>query len=430
MPIWVFLQSLLIQSAFANGMVITLFDKHLDYSTRNEKVDTRFCRNLFPVIRYGSKVMMASPDGFRQSSMVYYNSNVRPAETVKALENILASMREWESVSEANIETLRGRDHLLPPMRTKYVTIEHEGHTSGIRIIDASDNPFNFGMPWISVPSGSSARTLIELLYNYNLPERYFEKPAFIWELGLLGSSKHFKAGSLSALSHVAFALDSHYNKMNFRVFGDLSVIKELDFQIYAIARPVMVPIYKKMGFATLPVIDSRGVISPFAFPDGMVLIKMTGSDFIERYFFKPAHPATVNGREAEDAESVRETLLVLHKINREVDVQRPSGLTSWPQFLGTWKSIVQIYGDQFMQSPVGSKERQNAYFDLVRTLHILLKSELVDSNDPSADFRRIMIKELLVEGPEYGWQAFQYLMDNQSERPFDYRPSHFRFDF
>ncbi|MCB0378031.1 MAG: hypothetical protein KDD33_06025 [Bdellovibrionales bacterium] len=413
------------------SMNITVFDKQLDPFQFEKKRGS--CKNIFTMARYGARVLQATPEGLRSSDTSFHWADHRPPETLKLVDRILDGWLESGFYTTDNIKMLRARDQSLPAIRTKYVSIEHQGQVSGIRIFDGSELPTNQGMPWFHIPGGKEALTPIERIYNIQLPERLMRPPAFIWELGLHGAPKHFIKGADSTFSNVAFLLDAHYNNMNFRVMGTLDTIKENNMQIYAIVRESLLGKFREYGLEPVWLASSNGVVQPYRFPDGMVLVKMSGADFIKEHFYKPSHPDTRDGYAKEDVEKIKSIMAALQKINREVDKQRPETPFQQPEhFMRTWQSLLSTYGREIEAAPVGSVLREQNYFQLVRLLHIMLKDPLVDSFDSNAPVKRALIKELLVEGPEYGWAVLRHSFfggRGSSTSPFDYGPSHFSFE-
>ncbi len=426
-----FLTTFLVSSVAvkASDMVLRLHDKQIDLSpTRPGGV--LHCQKVFQVIRYGSRLSTASPQGVRSGEMHFFRENEIDPRTQKAIAGLFEAYGASGHYQPRDMVMLKARDDALDPLRTKYVEILSEGEVSGIRIFDGSTETLNHGILW-NTPAGGRERTPIERVYEFTFPERRFGKRATIWELGLLVAPKHFVNGVESAMANIAFVLDAHYNSMNYRVFKKTDVIQQNDLQIYGVARPKLVPHYRKYGLAPVMVVNSKGEAKPLQFSDGMVLLKVSGEEFIYKNFDRPIHPATLTGGRAEDVSQIIKIEKQLIDFNNKLEAEPVPLIESWQAWLHTWNHVVGVYRQTYYEAPTGSPAKTQAYFDLVRSLYVLLKSPIVDRHDPNVAAKRILIKELLVEGPDFGWQALeQMLFDSRRASEGDYDSTRYQFRF
>ena len=160
------------------------------------------------------------------------------------------TLKYWESTgfyTKDQIKYLREVDESLPPMRTHYIEIAHKDAIASIRIFDGSSDVWSGPLPWYGMRT-EQMFTPIERKYNVAFIERGPVKHSYVVELGLLGNPKIFENGVDAVFSNVANWVDSTYNNQNYRAFGDLTQLEQINFQIYGVARPKLVPYYEKLG--------------------------------------------------------------------------------------------------------------------------------------------------------------------------------------
>ncbi len=417
---------LMLISPLASGMEIRIFDKQMDLSP--PRGDGRIlCRQVYGPRIYGSRISSASPEGFRQHDMQFFPENQINPKEAETLAEIFQGWRESGRVTDlAALEAMQARASAGSPLRSKYVVILDGGHFSGLRITDGSTHVMNYGMSWFKDPISRSQMTL-ETRYGIRVPERVEGEESYIWSLELLISPHHFIQGTEAIFSNVAFLLDAHYNKMEYRVFGDLSSIEALNFQIYANAKPELVDHYREYGFEPIWMFDQTGQVQTM--PDGLVLIKASGADFIRKNFYRSSHPATRSGGGVEDVQRVEDIMGQLHKMNRELRDTEMGGFKDFEHWRRTLMSFMNEQASRYEKAQTDA-ERQIIYFHSVRSIYLMLKSEVVTKEDPNAEVKRVFIKELLVEGHEFGWTTLMRWLSGEMNKGKDYDDSHFRFEW
>lgn len=415
-------------SVESQAIEITLIDKQLDLSPTRPG-NAGLCRHIFRTKMYGSRISTVSTIGFRQSELHFFPENKRDPRTEKSIDDILKSWEESGRYNKDNLHYLRTREENLQDLRTSYIEIRDAEHVTGIRKFDASTHVMNHGQSWFR-SSVEQALSPIERIYNYRFPERQ-NKDSFIWELGLLVAPKHFRGGASAAMANMAFLLDAHYNKIDYRTYGTTDSIAKLDLQIYGVARAELIENYRQYGFEPVWIIDSKGDAQPMQFADGLILIKVSGQRFLELNFDKAQHPDTASGEKAQDMSSLKETMEWLRKTNREArDLEIPN-FPSRDNWLFVWDQVMSQHLANAESQLPGSIQRQNAYFDLVRSGFLMLRSPRAEENDPNVEAKRFFFKELLSEGPEAGLALYkEFILENKGHNQSDYAPGFFRIDF
>jgi hypothetical protein len=382
-----------------SGLVVTQHMKGIDY----RDFDVLTCSALFSEVRYGTKIFKLRPDNHIAIEQAWLPASQQPPHVVRLVEKTLSFWHRTGHYNQEQINHLRRIDRSLPPIRTHYLQIDYLDHTSSIRIFDGSENVINGIIPWHRVPRGGSVLTPIERIYNYRFPERQQEGGAFIIEMGLLGNPKVFKDGVYRIFDAVAQFIDTAYNQMNYRTFGDLRIINQRNLQIYGIARPALVEHYAQYGLRPVMVSDGSGDWTPFQFPDGMILLKVSGSEWIERHLEGHIFPSV----EGEPLQA-RTNLITpsQHQLNLSVDHIPIFQISSMADFWQKWNEIVYYYSNFYYNSPAQSLQREQSYRYLVEGLYVLYKSEVYwrERHPAIAAYRFDLIKSLLTTDSSVGW--------------------------
>jgi hypothetical protein len=265
-----------------------------------EELETRSCKNVF-LAKFKIEVVTwkyspGASDDVVAESKVQTMPDKAEAAAVKIRERILSEWVQGRGYTLEQAESLRKIDDGLDPARTSYFSFEdNQGHFNGVRLIDGSSKPLAHGEFRNEISTQSAKFPFEDSLakQGYLLPERQLEdqtgKPAHLLSIGLLNVDRHFQKGADSLLRNISHLyVDRNYNNFQFRLSGDVSKIKENNLQIYIICRPTHVQIYESFGF--YQVLDSRNRHS-IKTNEGLHLMKISGADFLKRYFLAAGEP-------------------------------------------------------------------------------------------------------------------------------------------
>ncbi|MCB0378749.1 MAG: hypothetical protein KDD33_09675 [Bdellovibrionales bacterium] len=205
------------------------------------------------------------------------------------LENTLLEWQKSGHYKPEQIQFLREKEQNLDPERTSYHSTSYAGRFSGIRVFDGSDLPIIDSVTWGHIHA-RDPRTPIEKQYGIRFPERDLRKTAYLWELGLQSAPHFFIEGVRANFVQMARWLDSNYNMNGMAAFGQTSQVDNLNFAIYAIARPKLVGRFEALGFKK--VIDEHSG-KEIVFADGMHLIRMSGATLLNNFFWGKSVPET-----------------------------------------------------------------------------------------------------------------------------------------
>lgn len=293
--------------------LITLFSSKLYATTANSDElkltyvlpipinNFKTCLSLFEAPKYQPQILKRLVDGPKEQQdtlpgKIHDISN-KPPESESIFNKIMDNWLESGHYNQNQINLLRSRDQSLPQDRTHYIEFEQANESVGLRVLDASDLLFYASLPAADSSTSSKPVSLIETLYQFDLPERVASKqgvaPAYIWELGLLSAPHFFQKGIESIFFQVAYMLDFNYNQSGMMVFRSTEQLEKINLQIYGISRRKLVPKYQELGFEVVTEKDEKGQTVEKVFPDGMVLIKISGANFLKKHFLSQTIPAS-----------------------------------------------------------------------------------------------------------------------------------------
>lgn len=258
------------------------------------RIGPAYCHNLFSNIETYQVVQTIFKRNGTQVDEPIQQRFVSTRKTPMAISTVNMALEIWVKdfgYSKEQAQYLKNRDAQLSPQRTIYVNLESDGKPAIVRVFDGSTEMLRGNVPW-KEGSRTSYLTPIELSSSngFILPERIWEKnnpqrPAYVWELGLLTVDPQLTKGLETAYSIIARSLDLHYNGSEFGAMGKLSSLEKKNMMIYAQTRPENVAKFARHGFRPVLIADQQGQISPFQVTTNLVLIYIKAEDFIKQHY-------------------------------------------------------------------------------------------------------------------------------------------------